>query len=64
MEVGRRRFVRILIGAGVALVTPALPLLERLLPARVVEAVRSKRYPGPVRDLDRSAIGSGKRWAG
>lgn len=64
MEVGRRTFVGLLIGAGVALATPALSLLERLLPARYTEAVRSRRYPGPVRDLDDREIRRPGRWAG
>lgn len=64
MEVGRRRFLGGLLAVGAALLAPLLPHLERLLPARCVEAVRGRLYPGPVREMDEGEVGSPGRWAG
>lgn len=64
MEVGRRTFLGLMLAAGAALAAPMLPLFRRILPARFVEAVRSRLYPGPVRPLDMAEIRKPGRWAG
>lgn len=60
MDVNRRTVLRVLLGLLVA----ARPLFERVLPARVVEAMRHGAYPGPVRPIDERALRSPGRWAG
>ncbi|MHC4974183.1 MAG: hypothetical protein ACYTG3_17830 [Planctomycetota bacterium] len=64
MALRRRRFLRICLGIGATAVAPLLPLLERCLPARVVHAIRSHRYPGPVRPLRDEEITRPGRWMG
>lgn len=64
MAMRRRRVLRLLLGAGAAATAPLLPLLERLLPARVVHAIRGRRYPGPVEPLRDEEISRPARWMG
>jgi hypothetical protein len=64
MEMRRRTLLGLLAGAGVALATPLLPLLERLLPKRVTTAIRGHRYPGPTRPLDPAEVSRPGHWMG
>ena len=64
MAMRRRTLLGLLAGAGAALVTPLLPLLEHLLPERITRAVKSRRYPGPTKPLDSEEISSPGRWSG
>ncbi len=48
-------------------ITVALGLLAPvgwMTPKRWREALRARRYPGPVRPLDRDALGQPGKWAG
>ncbi len=48
-----------------ALVTaPLLELAERLAPARYVEALRARFYPGPVEKIDKREMTRPGKWAG
>ncbi len=47
MEMTRRSFVKVLLGAAAAVVVPVSGVLKRVMPARWVEAVRGRTYPGP-----------------
>jgi hypothetical protein len=64
MAMRRRRVLRLLLGLGATAVAPLLPLLERCLPARVVHAIRCRRYPGPVAPLRDEEIREPGRWMG
>ncbi|MHC4549890.1 MAG: hypothetical protein ACYTEZ_14045 [Planctomycetota bacterium] len=64
MALRRRRVLRLFLAAGATLAAPLLPLCERWLPARVVQAIRSHRYPGAVRPLDEAEIRQPGRWMG
>ncbi|MHC4816580.1 MAG: hypothetical protein ACYTF8_00780 [Planctomycetota bacterium] len=60
----RRRVLRLLLGVAAATAAPLLPVLERFLPARVVHAIRCRRYPGPVAPLRDEEIREPGRWLG
>lgn len=60
MEVKRRGLLRFALAAGALLLLP----LARLLPARVLTAVRGRRYPGPVAALDPARMRRPARWSG
>jgi hypothetical protein len=64
MALRRRRFLRLFLGIGATAVAPLLPLLERCLPARVVQAIRCHRYPGPIEPLREEEITKPARWMG
>jgi hypothetical protein len=64
MAVRRRTFLGLLAGAGAAMALPLLPLLERILPARVTTAIRSRIYPGPIKPLDEGEVAKPGRWRG
>jgi len=60
----RRTFLKIMSGLGAALFVPASWILERLAPARWVEAVRGRSYPGPTGLPDEAEIRRPGHWAG
>jgi len=60
----RRTFLKMISGLGAALFVPASWLRERLAPARWVEAVRTRFYPGPTGPPDEAEISRPGRWAG
>jgi hypothetical protein len=64
MALKRRRVLRLFLGIGATAVAPVLPLLERWLPTRVVQAIRCHRYPGPIQPLRDEEIGKPARWMG
>jgi len=64
MAMRRRRVLRLFLAIGATAAAPLLPLLERLLPARVVHAIRCRRYPGPVDPLRDEEIREPGRWLG
>lgn len=64
MALRRRGVLRLFLGLGATAVAPLLPLLERCLPARVVQAIRSRRYPGPVVPLCDEEVSKPGRWMG
>jgi len=64
VEVNRRHLFRLLAAAGAALLVPAWPALERLLPSRQVEAIRSRVFPGRVRALDLDRLRRPAPWSG
>jgi hypothetical protein len=66
MEMNRRGFLGYLLGAA-ALAAPVIGIFAQGAPRRIVEAVRSRRYPGPLVDHDEISIGasgSSGPWAG
>ena len=64
MGIARRRFVGILVRIAAVVVVPASNLAGRVVPARYVEAIRSRFYPGPVKRLSLSDIRKPGRWGG
>lgn len=64
MALRRRRLLRLCLGLGATAVAPLLPLLEWCLPARVVHAIRARRYPGPVVPLRDEEVSKPARWMG
>jgi len=64
MAMRRRRLLRLVLGLGATAAAPLLPLLERFLPARVVHAIRGRRYPGPIEPLREEEIRKPARWRG
>ena len=56
MAIKRRQLLKLALGAGAALAAPLARLAERARPARYVEAVRARFYPGPVKDLENKDI--------
>ena len=64
MAMRRRRVLRLLLGVGATAAAPLLPVLEWFLPARVVHAIRCRRYPGPVEPLRDEEIRKPGRWMG
>ena len=59
----RRIFIKCALAAA-AIAMPALRLLGRRTPERVVEAIRSCEYPGPVMGSDPVPIARNSHWAG
>ncbi len=64
MEVIRRRFIKVLLGALGLAVTPALAILSHIAPEIWVEAVRGSVYPGPLKHMDEAEVARRGRWAG
>jgi hypothetical protein len=60
----RRKFLGMILGAGVTFATGAWRTVERAVPARVLTALRGRRYPGPVSTLSDEEIKRPGRWAG
>jgi hypothetical protein len=64
MEVERRQWLRLAVGAGVALSAPLVWLARRAAPVRYVEAVRGRFCVGPRKHLDEAEVRKPGRWAG
>ncbi|HBA86121.1 MAG TPA: hypothetical protein DCZ95_18710 [Verrucomicrobia bacterium] len=64
MEMKRRAFNKLLASAVLFLAGGGWAWLRWLAPNRVVEALRTHRYPGPVRPLDESSILKPGTWNG
>ena len=62
MAMKRRGFLAAVLGALVA--APALWLTRRVLPARYTQALRARRYPGPVSGMDMAKVKRPGKWAG
>lgn len=54
----RRHFVKAVLAA------PLIWVVERVAPARCVEALRGRFYPGPVAPLEKSEVAKVSKWAG
>ena len=59
----RRLFLKCLLAAS-SIAMPALRLLGRRAPTRVVEALRTFDYPGPTLGGDRIPLARNLHWAG
>jgi len=59
----RRRFLGMLF-SGFAFAGVFGGSALRAARVRVLEALRARRYPGPVDDLDRGAVAKPGKWAG
>ncbi len=64
MELERRKFLRSVVRAGSLLAASLLWCFERVTPLRCVEAVRVKRYPGPLKKARPTTIAGPGKWAG
>jgi hypothetical protein len=64
MGLARRRFMRFISGAVVAVAVPIGWLAARIVPTRYVQAVRSRRYPGPLKRLSEADVKRPGRWGG
>jgi hypothetical protein len=64
MEVSRRRVLCLLSGLSAVVLTPVVPLLDRVLPRRYVEAIRMRTYPGRIRRLDEARVKTPGPWLG
>ena len=64
MAIKRRQLLKLTLGAGAALAAPLAQLAKLARPARYVEAVRARFYPGPLKDLEEKDIVKPGRWAG
>ena len=60
----RRTFLTVLGAAGVALATGTVWLTRRLVPLRVVRAMRGRFFPGKVRPLNEEDIQTPGKWSG
>ncbi|MFV1958057.1 MAG: hypothetical protein ACC662_01455 [Planctomycetota bacterium] len=60
----RRQLLRLLTAAGAVLLVRTWPALERVLPRRQVEAIRSRVFPGRVHPLDPERLRRPAPWAG
>ena len=58
MAMNRRHFVKAVLAA------PLIWVAERVGPARYVEALRARFYPGTVAPLDKSEVAKVGKWAG
>lgn len=58
----RRKFIRKLIGAGSTIIVGASWLINKTSPSKFIRAVRLKKYPGPVKELD--DITKQSKWSG
>ena len=54
----RRHFVKAVLAA------PLIWVVERVAPARYVEALRGRFYPGTVAPLEKSEVAKVSKWAG
>jgi hypothetical protein len=64
MELKRRQFMKLLLGAAAVLAVAGWGLIRRASPRRVIQAWRVRRYPGPVRALDEAQVRQPGPWAG
>jgi hypothetical protein len=64
MEANRRSFLKACLRVTAVVAVPVLGIVGRVLPARYVEAVRARLYPGPVRDPDETEYLKPGRWRG
>ncbi|MBU1692911.1 MAG: twin-arginine translocation signal domain-containing protein [Verrucomicrobia bacterium] len=60
----RRDFIKLTLAAAAALAAAGLGLLRRASPRCVLQAWRTRRYPGPVRALDETRVRQPGPWAG
>lgn len=58
----RRRFMRIVLNAGTAIVAGTFWLAKKTVPRKFVRAVPLKKYPGPVKSLQN--ISKQSKWSG
>ena len=64
MGMNRRKFLKTVAGVAGLFAAPFLRVFERVAPARWVEAVRSRAYPGPLKEIEESAIAGPGKWKG
>lgn len=64
MELTRRIFMKILLGALAAWLAGAWGLAQRSAPARFVRAIKAHKFPGRLRSLDEAAVRQPARWSG
>jgi hypothetical protein len=64
MALKRRKFLGLIATRVSAALAPGLWLARHACPRRVVEAMRSRVYPGPLKRLDRNEIDRPGRWLG
>ncbi len=64
MELTRRRFGKMLMAVAVAIVTGAWKGGKRLVPVRLVEAVRAKTFPGRISPLNEAKVKKQAKWGG
>ncbi len=64
MELTRRTFGKLIAAAGLATVSGAWRLTQRVLPRRVLRAVKAKMFPGRLRPLKAAEIKKPGRWRG
>ncbi|MBI2439947.1 MAG: hypothetical protein HYV35_01095 [Lentisphaerae bacterium] len=63
MELTRRSFGKLLLGAFCAVLAGAWGLTQRLAPVSFVKALRAK-FPGKLRRLDAAAVRQVGKWRG
>lgn len=64
MELTRRTFVKILIGAFAALPAGAWGVAQSSAPVRFVRAITASKFPGRLRPLDDAAVRKPAKWSG
>ena len=64
MAVNRRKFLKAVAGVTALLAAPFLRVFERVAPARWVEAVRARVYPGPLKKIEEAEIAVPGKWKG
>ena len=64
MELKRRHFIGLLLTAFAGLLAAGRWLAREADPRRILLARRTRRYPGPVRELDRANLRKPARWEG
>jgi len=60
----RRQFLASIWAGAIAIAASAQAMGHRILPKRFLEAIRAKRYPGPMETLDENDVKKPAKWAG
>lgn len=64
MELTRRTFGRMLIGATAAVLAGLWHVAKKSGPVRFVMAIKGRRFPGTLRPLDDAAVRKPAQWSG
>lgn len=64
MELTRRTFGKLLLGAAAAVLTGVWGVAQRLAPVRFVRAIKARQFPGRLRPFDEAAARRRGKWRG
>jgi hypothetical protein len=64
MAMKRRKFLAVLTGFGTLVAALGFSLFEKIAPASMVKAVRTRLYPGKIIPIDEKSLKKPGKWVG